>query len=203
MKKIIICMLLLLPLIIVASVMLAIDIISVEAYIPVEKVVLNHKYLELDLREESFDDLVATVYPTSATNKDVEWTITDEVKTVENFEGDAATVNENGKVEFFTYATFKVVAMASGKSASCTFYIKSDKVEDVEIVSDDSEIATGEKIRLEAVFHPIDADVEDILWESEDQSILKVDNNGIISGVSQGVTTVTVRVKDTLISSSI
>ncbi|HHU43290.1 MAG: Ig-like domain-containing protein [Bacillota bacterium] len=203
MKKIIICMLLLLPLIIIASVMLAIDIISVEAYIPVEKVVLNHSYVQLNLSDQYFDGLVATVYPTSAKNKNVEWTITDVVKTVADYEGDAARIDENGKVEFFTYATFKVIATASGKSASCTFYIKGDRVEDVEIVSPKKELATGEKLMLEAVFRPIDAIVGSLVWTSQDENILRVDNNGIVTGVSEGSSVVSVSVEDTEISDSV
>lgn len=194
MKKIIVFMLLLLPLIIVASVLLAVDIISVEAYIPVEKIVLNQSYVELALSEQNYDELVATVYPTSANDRKVSWKVEDVKKTVSTYDGIAAEVDTSGKVSFFTYSTFNVVASAAGKSATCTFYIKGDKVESVEILSNISSIATGESSLLSAVFHPIDAIVKNVLWQSSNNAVLSVDNNGIVTGKASGKATVTVSV---------
>ncbi|MDD4316560.1 MAG: Ig-like domain-containing protein, partial [Clostridia bacterium] len=197
MKKIIICMLLLLPLIIVASVLLAVDIISVEAYIPVERVELNQSYLELNLSDGSYSGLVATVYPTSAKDKKVTWSITDEVKTVPGYEGRAAEVDGNGKVSFFTYSTFKIVASAAGKKAECIFYIKGDKPEQVVIESDATSLATGESALLSAVFHPVDAVVGEVLWYSSNTAVLSVDNNGIVTALSAGEAVVSVEIPGT------
>lgn len=202
MKKIIICMLLLLPLIIVASVLLAIDVISVEAYIPVEKVVLNHTYIEKGLSDQSFDDLVASVYPSSARDSNITWTIEDETKTVPDYLGKAAEVDKNGKVSFFTYATFKVIASAGGKSASCTFYIKGDRPESVVIESGVTELSTGQSSMLSAVFHPIDAIVKNVIWTSNDDSVLSVDKNGIVTAKSVGTAIITVSIKDTEIKAT-
>lgn len=202
MKKIIVFMLLLLPLIIVASVMLAVDIISVEAYIPVDKIVLNNSYVELNLSDQFFDGLVATVYPTSANDKVVSWKVEDIQKTVPTYLGTAVEIDENGRVSFYTYSTFKVVASAAGKSASCLFYIKGDKVESVEILSGITSLSTGESEFLSAVFHPIDAIVENVEWQSSNDSILTVDNNGIITGIATGKAMVTVEVVDTNISAT-
>lgn len=202
MKKIIICMLLLLPLIIVASVLLAIDIISVEAYIPVERVVLNHNYIEQNLSDKSFDGLVATVYPTSAHDKKITWTIQEEIKTVPDYLGKAAEVDNNGKVSFYTYATFKVVATAAGKSASCSFYIKGDKPESVVIDNEISSLYTGDRAMLSAVFHPIDAIVDNVIWTTSNNEILSVDNNGIVTAKRAGTATVTVEIKNTQIKTT-
>ncbi len=202
MKKIIICMLLLLPLIIVASVLLAVDIISVEAYIPVERVELNQSYVELTLSDASYDGLVATVYPTSANDKKVIWSVTDVTKTVPGFEGAAAEVDQNGKVSFYTYATFKVVAAAAGKKAECVFYIKGDKPEQVVIDTAPASLSTGQSALLEAVFHPIDAVVGEVRWSSSNSGILAVDQNGIITAISQGEAVITVEIPNTTIKSS-
>ncbi len=201
MKKIIICMLLLLPLIIVASVLIAVDIISVEAYIPVERVELNQSYVELSLSDAYYDKLVATVYPTSANDKKVVWSITEEIKTVPGYEGAAATIDQNGKVSFFTYATFKVVASAAGKKAECTFYIKGDKPEHVTIDAAKTSLLTGESMRLEAVFHPIDAVVDEVRWASSDSDILAVDQNGIVTAKATGQAVVSVEIPGTNIHS--
>ena len=202
MKKIVLCMLLLLPLIILASVMLAVDVISVEAYIPVEEVVLNKEYVEVALGDKYYEGLVATVFPTSAKDKDITWSLTDVIKTVPSYEGEPVTIDKNGKINFYSYCTFKVVATAAGKSAACTFYVKGDNVESVVINSAVETMQIGESEMLSAVFYPVDAIVKNVTWSSSNNSVLKVDNNGIVTAKAGGRANISVKVKDTSIEAT-
>ncbi|UKI13979.1 MAG: hypothetical protein L6V85_07590 [Clostridiales bacterium] len=64
MKKVLIGVLILIPIIIVASVLLTTNIISKNSYLPVDRVELNENYIEFSLDNgNTIDTLKATVYP--------------------------------------------------------------------------------------------------------------------------------------------
>lgn len=194
MKKIVIAMLLILPLIIVATVLIATDIISNEVYIAVDNVVLNVKTDEtivLGLSEEEFQ-LQATVYPTSARNRAVKW----KVENVQCF-GDEIenpiTISDNGLLKLYTYCTFDVVVttVEASKRARANFYVKADSISGVTIQGSES-IRAGESAMLKAVFDPVDGEAEEAVWTSDNESVLLVDGNGIISAKSVGAAKITV-----------
>ena len=69
MKKVLIGVLILIPIIIVASVLLTTNIISKNSYLPVDRVELNENYIEFSLDNgNTIDTLKATVYPRLAKN---------------------------------------------------------------------------------------------------------------------------------------
>lgn len=194
MKKIVIAMLLILPLIIVATVLVATNIISNEAYIAVENVVLNVKSDEtivVPLSQNEFQ-LQATVYPTSAKNKNVRW----KIENVQCFGDEIAspvTISDNGLLQLNTYCTFDVVVttVEASKRARANFYVKCDKLEGVTIEANDT-IKVGEKEMLKAVFNPLDAEAENAVWTSSNNNIISVDGNGIITAKSTGSAIITV-----------
>ncbi len=201
MKKIVIAMLLILPLLIVVTVLLSTSIITHTAYIAVEGIHLNvdnGKTLELGLSQKNFQ-LEAIVEPTGATNKDVVWSIEnltlfgDETK-YEN----PVTVDKNGLVTFLMYSTFDVVAttIEGNKTSRVNFYIKGDILETIAIETEITSVMTGQRVHLPLVGYPLDATIESYTWTSEDENILKVDNNGIIVGVAEGKTKVKVAVDE-------
>lgn len=198
MKKVIIGMLLLLPLIIVASVLFAIDIIAVEAYIAVERVELNHTSLTLNLSDAYYDGLEATVYPTRVkeAHKTVVWRIEDEQKTVA-YDGAIADIDPaTGKLTLHSYGTFTVVAttVMGNKSALCRVYIQGDKVESITLTAAKETLTTGESLKLDAVFYPVDAVVKEAVWESGAPNILSVDQNGIVTALRTSTAPVAVTV---------
>ena len=54
----------------------------------------------------------------------------------------------------------------------------------------------GETTTLEAVVTPENAYLKDVTWKSSDTSIAKVDENGVVTGVSSGTVTITATSKD-------
>ncbi|MDR3185461.1 MAG: Ig-like domain-containing protein [Christensenellaceae bacterium] len=192
MKKVIVGMLLLLPLIIVASVLFAIDVITVEAYIAVERIELNEHVLELMLSDVKYDGLKAQVYPSRA-KTDIIWSISDVVSTAEVFE-DSSIVDIDSQVGVLTlksYGTFTVTATTTSgnKSDRCNVYIRGDKVESVSIrmpENKDTTLRVGERIWLDSIFYPIDAIVKTAYWTSSRPDIIRVDQNGIVTAVNVG-----------------
>jgi hypothetical protein len=196
MKKIIIAMLLMLPLIIVATVMLSANIISVNVYIAVQNVELNvDDMLILPLSDGQFQ-FKATVYPTGARNRDVYY----EIENYESFteDKDAVTIDQTGLVKFNSYCAFDVLVTTQEgyKTARCNVIVESGNVESVAIVLDSYQVNVGESINISPTFNPIDGQVDNLTWTSSNQDVLRVDRNGIMTGVTEGVADVTVFVTD-------
>ncbi|OBR90771.1 N-acetylmuramoyl-L-alanine amidase LytC precursor [Clostridium ragsdalei P11] len=57
-------------------------------------------------------------------------------------------------------------------------------------------ILAGNTERLIAAVDPSNVTNSDVTWSSDDSSVAKVDNNGLVTAVSKGTTTITVRTKD-------
>ncbi|NLL56379.1 MAG: hypothetical protein GX242_04095 [Clostridiales bacterium] len=197
MKKIVIAMLLMLPLIIVATVLLSANIISVNVYIAVQKVELNtDDILILPLSQGQYQ-FKATVYPTGARNKNVFY----EIENYESFtddQGVSATIDQNGLVKFNSYCAFDVLVTTEEgyKTARCNVIVESGEVESVDIVLDSYNVEVGESVSILPTFNPIDGQADNLTWSSSNPAILRVDRNGIITGVSQGTADITVFVKD-------
>ncbi|MBQ3503987.1 MAG: Ig-like domain-containing protein, partial [Oscillospiraceae bacterium] len=58
----------------------------------------------------------------------------------------------------------------------------------IEISADTDCIAPGETLQLTATILPEDASNQDILWSSLDESVLAVDENGLVTGIAGGCT---------------
>lgn len=200
MKKIVVAMLLLLPLIIVAGVLVAAGVISNEAYIAVEGVTLNvdtTKTRELSLSEEEFK-LVATVYPNGARNKAVKWT-TENVQCFGDEIEKPVEVSDDGLIKFYTYCTFDVVVttVEAGKTARCNFYVKCDELNGITVdINGSDELKTGERRQLKAVLEPADAEIEELKWISSAPEIIKIDNNGIATALNEGTAEITVQCEE-------
>lgn len=86
MKKVLIGVLILIPIIIVASVLLTTNIISKNSYLPVDRVELNENNIEFSLDNgNTIDTLKATVYPRLAKNHNLTWSIEDNTATFRSF----------------------------------------------------------------------------------------------------------------------
>lgn len=197
MKKLMIAILLLVPLVIVASVYLASEIISLTAYVAVDSVTLNRQSVSsadgFTLESPVYDGLQVEIYPALATNKNIIWTI-EEVTRFDDYEGALATVDEKGIVTGLGYGVYYVVATSAEgvKSARCLFSLTSSEVTSIEIASQCS-LERGDSTILNAIYRPIDSIVTAAEWSSSVPAVATVDANGIVKAVSEGTTIVTCR----------
>lgn len=213
MKKVLIGLLLIIPMAIVAAVVLVTNVVLITPDITVASVAIVDPdfYQDVDNVSLYFDrpgmqyQLAALVLPKKATNKKVHWSIENSVSYDPEYEGDIATVDDNGNVTINWTGTFDVVAKTDdgGKTDRCRFEIKSDVARSAYIVYKDVklgetpniDITTDEIIRLEACAHPIDVDLEYVTWESNDKHVLSVDANGVVVPQDEGTATVIMKLK--------
>lgn len=213
MKKVLIGLLLIIPMAIVAAVVLVTNVVLITPDITVASIAIVDPdfYQDVDNVSLYFDrpgmqyQLAALVFPKKATNKKVHWSIENSVSYDPEYEGDIATVDDNGNVTINWTGTFDIVAKTDdgGKTDRCRFEIKSDVARSAYIVYKDVklgetpgiDITTDEIIRLEACAHPIDVDLEYVTWESSDKNVLSVDANGVVVPQGAGTATVTMKLK--------
>lgn len=173
MKKVLIGVLILIPIIIVASVLLTTNIISKNSYLPVDRVELNENYIEFSLDNgNTIDTLKATVYPRLAKNHNLTWSIEEQHSDIpfvyakdDPCQGcadlsdkelkehiatnhiDIATIDNNGVVTVYGYGSFivKVTTEEGNKFATCSVKVVGDKVTKIELMPYGSSSKLSEK----------------------------------------------------------
>ena len=162
MKKVLIGVLILIPIIIVASVLLTTNIISKNSYLPVDRVELNENYIEFSLDNgNTIDTLKATVYPRLAKNHNLTWSIEEQHSDIPFVYAkddpcqdcadlsdkelkehiatnhiDIATIDNNGVVTVYGYGSFivKDTTEEGNKFATCSVKVVGDKVTKIELM---------------------------------------------------------------------
>lgn len=173
MKKVLIGVLILIPIIIVASVLLTTNIISKNSYLPVDRVEHNENNIEFSLDNgNTIDTLKATVYPRLAKNHNLTWSIEEqhsdipfvyakddpcqncadlsdkELKEhIDTNHIDIATIDNNGVVTVYGYGSFivKVTTEEGNKFATCSVKVVGDKVTKIELMPYGSSSKLSEK----------------------------------------------------------
>ena len=173
MKKVLIGVLILIPIIIVASVLLTTNIISKNSYLPVDRVELNENNIEFSLDNgNTIDTLKATVYPRLAKNHNLTWSIEEQHSDIPFVYAkddpcqdcadlsdkelkehiatnhiDIATIDNNGVVTVYGYGSFivKVTTEEGNKFATCSVKVVGDKVTKIELMPYGSSSKLSEK----------------------------------------------------------
>ena len=229
MKKVMIGILILIPIIVLLIVLAVGAIVSMEVYISVEDIALvdadgrqvkNITINTSDLKDGMFDVsdyLYIKVLPEKATNKTVTWTIEDlrcldheydqayefyiehkndpnvqEVKPAAiliDEEGNEVESNTTGRVVVNSYCSFKLKASAGVYFAYVQVEIVGFDVEKIVIANVTSESNTlklGDMVRLVANYTPVDSKVNYYEWISDDESVVKIDANGVVTAKGVG-----------------
>jgi len=152
--------------------------------VAVEKVTLNKQTLEITV--DAKETLVATIVPGDATNKTLVWSSDKE---------NIASVSQTGEVAGKAAGTATITVTAhNGEKATCAVTVKTATVAVTGVTLNETEIEllVGEKFDLVATVQPSTATNQNVTWSSDDTKIATVDNNGKVTAVSVGTTTVVV-----------
>lgn len=150
---------------------------------------------EATLKPNDTMQLEATVYPTDAANKKILWTSSNENVVIVTDEGFVLAVAE-GEAD---------VTVASAENseikAVCHIKVENEKEPEVPIVQIKFEespvtIALGETKKLNVIFNPVNATNKELDWLSAKTSVVEVDKEGNILGISEGKAVVSAKTKD-------
>ncbi len=136
--------------------------------------------------------LTATVLPGNADNQAVTWSSSD---------NNVVSVDATGKITANTKgsATITVTTADGGKTATCTVTVTEPAapvaVTGVTLNKNNTTIYTGRTETLTATIQPADATNKAVTWTSDNTGVATV-NNGVVTGVSVGTATITVKTTD-------
>ena len=132
--------------------------------------------------------LTTTVLPENATNKNVIYSVDDE---------SILSVDQNGKVAGLLAgtATVTVTTEDGGFTASAEITVPA-QVTSVRISPISASIGIGHTIQLTASITPSNAANKNLSWSVSDETIISVDGQGTVTGLSGGTATVTVTTED-------
>ena len=160
---------------------------SAECLVIVEAKYIAVRGIKLDKSKATVTEgetlvLVATVTPEDATDKDVEWTSSDE----------AVAVVEDGVVTAVAPGTVTITAKVGKYTAKCVVTVKKGAVAVTGITLSETAVTLVEyeTMTLVATVAPDDADDKTVIWSTSDEGVVTVEN-GVITAVAPGVAVIT------------
>ncbi len=140
---------------------------------------------ELSMQKGSTEQLTATVAPDSI-DTDVIWSSSDE---------SVATVDNSGKVTAVKPGAATITAKADNKTADCTITVTS-KMAGISM-EESILLSKGQTHKLTVTYAPADTtDDKTLTWSSSNESIAKVDENGVVTAIADGNAVITVKCGD-------
>ena len=155
--------------------------------VAVSGVSLNAESVEL--KEGENVQLIATVSPKNADNKEVIWSSSNlSIATVED--GKVTALKEG-------VATITVKTDDGGKTATCKVTVKAKvfPVESVTLDKTSMQVTEGDEFTLKATVKPENATNRNISWSSSNTAVATVED-GKVTALKEGVATITVKTDD-------
>ena len=155
---------------------------------PATSISLNHSLLSLQVGNTA--TLVATILPTTATNKEVTWTSSNTA---------VATVSNNGVVTAKSVGTAAITARTTdgtNLTASCTVTVNPILATSVTLNKSSEEVLVDEYVQLTATVLPSNTTNKAVTWKSGNTAVATVDENGKVKGIAPGTATITVTTAD-------
>lgn len=127
--------------------------------------------------------LEASVGPSGAQEQEITWSSSDE---------SIAAVSALGEVTPKRAGTVQISAKTSnGIQKTLTLKIAAIEVTSVTLSAEVEGVMQGEKTQLHAAVLPENATNPNVTWTSSDESILQVDETGMVTGIAVGTATIT------------
>ncbi len=148
----------------------------------------------LTLVKNETKQMFASLYPTHATYTELQW----QVKNTE-----IATINQSGVVTAHKTGSTYIYAFAqdgTDLSDSCLLVVKTPLVS--LSLPQTITVLEQESAPLSLRINPLDADVKGYVWISDDEDIAVVNSQGLVTGIREGLATITVQEIATGLSAS-
>ena len=152
---------------------------QVTVSVPVSSVALNQTSVTIVKGETC--QLIATVYPSDATDKSVTWSTSNKA---------VATVSESGVVSAVDGGMCEIIVRAGNKEARCAVTV-TVPVSSVSLNKTSVSLNKGETTTIVATVYPENATDKSVTWRSSNASVASVDGNGKITAVGGGSAIIT------------
>lgn len=155
--------------------------------IAVTEVKLSRTTLPLKIGETS--QLTATTLPENATEKTVTWS---------SNTPNIASVDKTGLITAIAEGSTIIIAEAGGKKAQCVVQVTIDQIVATEVKLDKVTLSLniGETEQLVATVLPENATNKTVIWDSSNEGITTVNENGLVIAIAEGEATITAMVTD-------
>ena len=156
----------------------------VEIRTGIDSVSLNKDSILLD--RGASEKLTFSVLPENADVKKVIWTSSDDTVATVDSKGNVTATDKSGT------AVIRATAIDNPEAyAECTVTVKVPLVT-IYLAENEIGMRKGETAALKVVYQPENATVKTVSYESADESVASVDENGVITAHKEGEVTVTV-----------
>ncbi len=135
----------------------------------------------------AIETLTATIMPDSVT-ADLAW----------RSDNSAVASVSNGVVTAVGAGTATITVEAGGKTAKCTVTVSlpQNPVTGVSLSQTSLTLAVDDTYELDAIITPANADNKNVTWSSNANSIVAVNNDGVVTALAAGSATITVTTQD-------
>ncbi|MDR0474211.1 MAG: Ig-like domain-containing protein [Treponema sp.] len=167
-------------------------------YVPVDGLTISKANTTISITPSSGSEtLTATINPNNATNKNIVWS-SDNIN--------VAAVDSTGKITAVSVGTAVITARSQenssySKTCNVTVSAGSGYVEVISVSLSDTALSINLSSgtiseTLTAIINPSTATTKTVFWSSSDQSVARVDANGLVTGVRAGTATITVTTQE-------
>ena len=160
---------------------------ATQTVVEVESVTLDRH--EMTLTEGETNRLVATVSPSNATDKTISWATSNPA---------IVSVDKEGNVKGVAVGTATVAASHGNLSDACKITVTASAVPVTSISLDKTTLALAEQdtYQLTATVKPDNATDKNVTWSTANAAIATVSDNGLVTAVAEGTTTITAKAGD-------
>ena len=165
------------------------NVLSPNGNIAVTGIAVNPTQIEIEIGETT--QLIKEVTPSFASNNDVIWASNNT---------SLVTVDEFGNIEGINEGTATIIATTvDGNFTAETIVTVTEpivSVTSITLESQTEDIVVLEILDLTETVTPSNASNQSVVWTSSDSSVVTVDSDGVITGISEGTATITVTTLD-------
>ncbi len=165
------------------------NVLSPNVNIAVTGIAVNPEQIEIEIGETA--QLIKEVTPSFASNNNVIWTSNNT---------SLVTVDEFGNIEGIATGTATITATTvDGNFSDETIVTVAESiisVTGITLGTQSEDIVIGEILDLAETISPSNASNQSVVWTSSDPTIVTVDTDGTITGISEGTATITATTVD-------
>ena len=161
------------------------EILSAIFVVPVESIVASTNHLSINVGETR--QITYTIIPANATDKTVTYSSSDNSK---------VSVDQLGNIKALEEGDVLItITCSNGVSTDCQVVVSTVSevvaVTGISLNKTNVNMHTGDTLTLKATISPANATNKSVKWESSAPTVASIDNNGLVTALSDGSATIT------------